>query len=120
MQSKRRKSSLNSVVVKWADRAGVERAVLEYAARIRQSHPEVTRIVWFGSWVNGIPMPHSDVDLCIILRDSNKSFRDRIPDYLGGRFPGGMDLFPYTEAEFRKLEAGSPSFYAAIRSGREL
>lgn len=92
----------------------------EYAARIRREHPEVLRIVWFGSWVTGIPMPYSDVDLCLVLSHSSKTFRERIPDYLGGRFPAGVDLFPYTEAELERIRETSPGWYAALTSGREV
>lgn len=93
---------------------------MAYAAQLRKDHPEVVRIIWFGSWVNGIPMPYSDVDVCVILKDSPKRFRDRIPDYLGGRFPGGMDVLPYTEAEFEHLATSAPSLHQAILSGKDI
>lgn len=91
-----------------------------YAADLRRNHPEVKRIVWFGSWVSGIPRAGSDVDLCLVLTRSDKPFRERIPDYLPGAFPVGLDLFPYTEAELERLLAGSPGWREALMRGHEL
>jgi len=95
-------------------------AVVGYAAQLRKSYPEVMRIIWFGSWVNGLPAPGSDVDLCIILSSSDKTARDRISDYLPLGFPVGIDLFTYTQAEFEHLQQSSPSWFAAITSGVEI
>jgi predicted nucleotidyltransferase len=87
---------------------------------VRVEHPEVERIIWFGSWVNGIPTPGSDVDICLILSFSDKSIRDRIPDFLPVGFPVGIEVFPYTIVEFEALQLQSPSWYKAITAGREL
>lgn len=111
---------MTSVVFKSINRPAIEAAVAKYAAELRERHPEVKRVIWFGSWVNGIPTPRSDVDLCVVLTHSEKRIRDRIPDYLPRGFPTGVDLFPYTESELERLRADSPSWYAAISKGREV
>jgi predicted nucleotidyltransferase len=111
---------LSSVVIKSSDPARINQAVRSYAVRVRIEHPEVERIIWFGSWVNGIPTPGSDVDICLILSFSDKSIRDRVPDFLPVGFPVGIDVFPYTNAEFEALRLKSPSWYKAITAGREL
>ncbi len=111
---------MNSVVIKSADRATVERALLGHVAQLRKEHPEIRRIIWFGSWVNGLPTPGSDVDLCLILASSDKPFRERIPDYLPIGFPVGIDLFSYTEVEFAGVLEKSPGWHREILSGREL
>lgn len=111
---------MSSVAVISIDRREIERAVAEYAAALRARHPEIRRILWFGSWVGGRPTPGSDVDLCLVLARSAKPVRDRIPDYLPGAFPVGLDLFPYTEEELARLEETSPAWYAVIRAGREV
>ena len=96
------------------------RAVADYVARLRADHPEIERVIWFGSWVTGIPLPGSDVDLCLILSSSDKTPRDRAPHYLPVGFPVGIDLFAYTRAEFERLRESSPGWYQAITSGREI
>lgn len=70
--------------------------------------------------MNGVPVPGSDVDVCVVISDSDRSVRDRIGDYLPFGFPVGMDLFPYTLAELERLKTEHPSWYNAITSGVEL
>lgn len=115
-----RRRSLSSVVIKSIDRSKISQAVYDYVNRLRAEHPEVKRAIWFGSWVTGLPMPASDVDICLIVAKSDKKPRDRIPDYLPLGFPVGIDLFVYTNQEFKKLKTGSPGWYAAITSGIEI
>lgn len=110
---------MSSVVIRSIDRQAVARAVDDYLAWLRHEHPEVERVIWFGSWVRGLPSPGSDVDLCLILSESDRPMRDRIPDYLPLGFPVGVDVFPYTRAEFARLPETSPGWHAAITAGRE-
>ncbi|MFH1320117.1 MAG: nucleotidyltransferase domain-containing protein [Bacteroidota bacterium] len=95
-------------------------SVLEYVKNLRASHPEIKQIIWFGSWITGIPTPASDVDICIILSHSDKRIRHRIPDYLPFGFPVGIDVFPYTIEEFDRLKSQYPKWYEAINQGLKL
>lgn len=115
-----RRPSLSSVVIKSIDRARVEQAVREYANRLFAAHPEIERIVWFGSWVNGIPRPGSDVDLCLVLSSTDKLMHERAADFLPVGFPVGVDLFVYTHAEFERLPVEYPGWFQAITSGRDV
>jgi predicted nucleotidyltransferase len=110
----------STVVIKSVDQDQIRKAVASFAAQIRKQHPEVERVIWFGSWVTGLPTPGSDVDLCLILSSSAKSPRDRISDYLPLGFPVGVDLFAYTNNEFEHLKHSSPGWYEAITSGVEI
>lgn len=92
----------------------------EYARLLRESHPEIKGMRWFGSWVDGSARAGSDVDLCIIVAHSEKRRRDRIVDYLPLRFPVGIDLFVYTEAELNALRKEHSSFAAVIEAGVEV
>ena len=69
----------------------------------------------FGSFAEGTFAPGSDLDLLIVLERSDRPVRDRIPQYLPGAFPVGLDLFPYTRDELAALE-DSPVVKAARRS----
>ena len=120
MRSRAPSGSSDSLVVKSNNRAAVERAVRDWARRLRERRPEVRRIIWFGSRVTGTPAPGSDVDVCVVLAHADKPFRDRIGDYLPYGFPVGVDLFPYTVAEFERLPTERPSWYAAIASGTDV
>jgi predicted nucleotidyltransferase len=93
---------------------------LRCASEIRKKHPEVRRIIWFGSWINGTYSTGSDVDLCIVVSKSKKHRRNRITDFLPKGFPVGMDIFVYTSRELSKLESSHSAWFEAIQSGIEL
>lgn len=111
---------MSSVVIKSVDRCIVEQAVKRFISHLRSNHKEIQKIIWFGSWIDGIPVPGSDVDLCLVLSKSDKSFRERIPEYLPVGFPVGIDIFPYTISELESLKNASPAWYREIISGREM
>lgn len=113
-----REPSLNSAVAISPRRQEVERAVRAYVRDLLSRCPEVQAVIWFGSWVTGRPSRYSDVDICLILSESpTERIRDRIPRYLPDRFPGGLDVFPYTVEEFDALRSTAPSWYRAIKAG---
>ena len=111
---------MSSVVIKSADPNLINKAVMGYINKLRVEHPEIVKIIWFGSWINGLPTPGSDVDLCLILSSADKPIRERITKYLPIGFPVGLELFPYTIDEFKELSKKSKSWYKAIVSGEEL
>jgi uncharacterized protein len=115
-----RKRSLNSAVIKLIERKKVDREVDEYTRRLRLDNPEILRVIWFGSWVHGHPVPGSDVDLCLILSHTDLLSRDRISKYLPSGFPVGLDLLAYTQQEFEQLEDISPGLKREILLGMDL
>ncbi len=108
---------MNTVIFKSIDREAIRRAVESFASQLRQDHPEVERVIWFGSWVTGLPVPGSDVDIVLIISSSKMPPRDRSSKYLPERFPVGVDLFAYTQAEFEHLRKHAPGMYEAISTG---
>lgn len=120
MPSDVQKRFSDSVVIKYSNPEHIEKAVGKYVQNLRRKNKEIERVIWFGSWVNGIPSPGSDVDLCLILSYSDTPFRERIPDYLPVGFPVGLDIFPYTRDEFESLKRNARGLYESIVSGREL
>ncbi len=76
------------------------------AQKLFSEHPEVIKVVLFGSLADGTAVPSSDADILLILKNSPKSrWIDRIDDYID-YFIGigiGVDLFPYTKDEVEKI-----------------
>lgn len=85
--------------------------------------PVIERVVLFGSLAAGIATPRSDADLLVVVRDSDRQPRDRIPEVLAALspLPCPVDLFVLTADEFeRALTEGSPLVREALAHGREL
>ncbi len=84
-------------------------------------HP--IEIFLYGSYAWGAPSNDSDIDLCIVLKDSNKSQADRIRDGLraleGIRIP--IDLLVLTEHEIEdRKEHPSTLIFKIIHEGKKL
>jgi predicted nucleotidyltransferase len=72
----------------------------------------------FGSFARGKAVPGSDVDLLVVLRDDPRPPRERIVDYLSERFPIGVDVVPWTEAELdERLARGDRMAHTILAEG---
>lgn len=98
-----RKPSSPSVKITYFDKERVRQALDSYVAALVAEHPEIERVVLFGSMARGGTVPGSDVDLVLVLSGSDQQFLDRVPLYTPDRFPVGIDVFPYTQAEIRSM-----------------
>ena len=98
-----RKPSSPSVKITYFDKERVRRALDSYVAALVVEHPEIERVVLFGSMARGGTVPGSDVDLLLVISGSDRPFLDRVPLYMPDRFPVGIDVFPYTETEIRSM-----------------
>jgi predicted nucleotidyltransferase len=88
----------------------------EYASRLFATHASIEEIVVFGSFETGTWAPGSDLDVLIVLASSDRPVHDRVPQFLPGAFPVGLDLFPFTREE---LAAREPSpLLDAVRVSR--
>jgi predicted nucleotidyltransferase len=111
---------LNTVAVKSIDRQAIIDAVQHYARQLRTGFPEIHRIIWFGSWVHGYPRPGSDVDLCLVIDETDLPPRERSVQYLPVGFPVGIDLFVYTREEFEQLATFAPGWQREIIKGIDI
>ena len=94
--------SWTSVRVFSLDIPEIQRALEKFVAELAR-RPEVLKIILFGSMVNDRYAPGSDVDILVVISESDKPFRNRVPEYLPRRFPVGLDVFPYTQDEANRL-----------------
>ena len=99
-----RDKSSGSVKTFFADKPRVMRELGAWAASLKESHPEVEKVGLFGSYATDTYGPRSDADLLIVLRTSDRPFRDRIPDFLPDRVSVPCDVFPYTAGEIETLQ----------------
>jgi uncharacterized protein len=107
-----------SARVTWLDRKGARLAAVDAARSLARSHPEIEGVLLFGSIARGDATPSSDVDLLIVLRESDLPFLDRIPRYTPAIPPLGVDVLPYTRDELEKMRAdGNRLLSTALAEG---
>lgn len=107
------------VKIRFLDRENVLRALERYSCALGAERPEIRRIILFGSYVSGTPLPSSDIDLLMVLSSSGDKFLDRVTRYAPDEFPVGVDVFAYTEEELAiMLEEGNQFARRAVETGR--
>ena len=101
--------SSDFVKVFFAGKPRIMRELRDWATRLKRERPDVEKIGLFGSYATDTYGPRSDADLLIVLRASDKPFRDRIPEFLPAGISVPWDVFPYTADEIENLQReGSP------------
>ena len=120
MQSVIQKESYDSVKVFWLNKellgVNINTAVKNLTAR----HPEVSRVILFGSAAEDKASVSSDIDILIVVRKSKHRFINRSMEF-GKYFEEiglGTDIFVYTQQELEKNSI--PLAETAIKKGKIL
>jgi predicted nucleotidyltransferase len=104
---------LNSSVLKWPDAQSVGRAVRDWAEHITHDRDDVRQIGYFGSYARGDWGVGSDIDLVIVVDDSNQSFERRGSNWNLAELPVPADVLVYTMKEWEMLSQQS-RFHKAL------
>ena len=113
--------SFGTVKVFSLDRPRIRRALDQLILERYQPDPNVAAVYLFGSFARGNAVPGSDIDLLVVLRDDPRPPRERIVDYLPERFPVGVDIVPWTEAELNeRLARGDRMAHTILTEGEAL
>jgi len=96
--------SSDSVKVFFADKNEVLNQLKKYVHRLRSQRDDVEQIGLFGSYATDTYGPASDLDLLIVLRQSNKRFLDRMPELMPNDVSVGCDVFAYTKDEIERMK----------------
>lgn len=76
---------------------------------------DVERVYLFGSYANGIPLPGSDIDLLVIISESDLPAIERPSRFTPPSLPVGVDVIVLTLSELeQKLGEGSKFVREAI------
>jgi predicted nucleotidyltransferase len=113
--------SFGTVKVFSLDRPRIRRALEQLIRERYRPDPNVAAVYLFGSFARGNAIPGSDLDLLVVLRDDSRPPRERIVDYLPERFPVGVDVVPWTEAELdERLARGDRMAHTILAEGEAL
>lgn len=96
--------SLNSSVLKWPDRATVHQAAQAWGRRLVDEKPRVRRVGYYGSYARGDWGVGSDLDLVVIVSESERPFETRGTALDTSPLPVPADVLVYTPDEWATLE----------------
>jgi len=108
--------SLTSSVLKWPDRALVEREVRQWAVDEAARRPELIQLGYFGSYARGDAGVGSDLDMVAVVRQASEPFERRAVGWDLTRLPVPAEILVYTEKEWSQLGAKSPRFARTLAS----
>jgi len=98
------------------DASSLETHLREIVARLRAAFSP-SAIYFFGSYVYGTPAPHSDIDLLVIVDESQQNAFDR--DAAAYKALSGLgipkDVQVYTRQEFEERAALPISFERTVK-----
>jgi predicted nucleotidyltransferase len=101
----------NSAKVRFIDYDQTLRSLRKAVAEAKAAHPEIVRVLLFGSLVNGTWTADSDADLIVVVRKEFAGLSGRGPYYVLAESIA-TDSLIYSEAEFERLSRDSSSFLA--------
>jgi len=105
---------LNSSIIKWPDKETVLSAFEQWIQSLAQNRTDIIQIGCFGSYARGDWGVGSDLDIVIILNQSNLPFEKRNEGWQEERLPVPTDLIIYTQEEWERMKAENSSFFSRI------
>jgi hypothetical protein len=97
--------------VRFIDYDETLRNLRKAVAEAKAAHPEIVKVLLFGSLVNSTWTADSDADLIVVVRKELSDFSSRSPYHIFA--PGiATDSLVYSEAEFERLSRDPESFLA--------
>jgi uncharacterized protein len=116
-----RKPSSPSVKVTFTDREQILKALENLIQEWTQQHPELEKVILFGSFARGDYFPGSDLDVLLMLENSDQPLLNRIRQFLPTHFPVDIDVFPYTQAEIKRIMNDPHSLVVrALSEGKQM
>jgi predicted nucleotidyltransferase len=109
--------SSGSVQITSVDLPALLQALRERAERLAREHAEIAEIILFGSFARGNFTPESDVDLLVIVDETNVHFLKRADPYRDTFSDIPFDVWPlvYTREERdRMLREGNAFMRSAL------
>lgn len=106
--------SLNSSVIKWPRKKEVKGSLNEWSGRLTEERDDVIRIGYFGSYAKGNWGVGSDLDLIIILEESDEPFERRGIDFDTSSIPVPTELLVYTRDEWKRMKEEKSGFYRTV------
>ncbi|MGB9768863.1 nucleotidyltransferase domain-containing protein [Dictyoglomus turgidum] len=109
---------LGSVKILSVDYDALINKLKEISFFIKEKNSKVIKIMLFGSFARGDYTPESDVDIMIIVKNSEKPFLFRADEFLDyfKEIPFDVNIIVYTKDEIEKMEKDNNIFIKEVLS----
>jgi uncharacterized protein len=107
--------SLNSSIFKWPDQETVVDSLRDWVKQLASQRPELLRAGFFGSYARGDWGVSSDLDVILIVSQSQAPFWQRALEWNTTSLPVPVDILVYTEEEWNEMAAQGKRFYLTIQ-----
>jgi predicted nucleotidyltransferase len=107
--------SLNSSVFEWPDQETVVDSLHTWVKQLGQERPELLRVGFFGSYARGDWGVSSDLDLILIVQESQVPFWQRALEWDTLGLPVPVDILVYTQEEWKDMGRQGERFYQTIQ-----
>lgn len=104
----------NSSVLRWPDASQVDKALRQWASEVAARHREVERVGYFGSYARGNWGVGSDLDLLVVVTDTDRPFEKRGLEYDTTVLPVPADLLVYKKAEWESMQGKGGGFPESV------
>jgi predicted nucleotidyltransferase len=107
--------SLSSPVLKWPDAAAVDRAARAWAVELVRRRGDVLGVAYIGSYARGDWGVGSDLDLVLVIKQSQQRFWNRASELDLVELPVPAEAITYTADEWRVLAGEGGRFFRTVR-----
>ncbi|BBO81238.1 DNA polymerase subunit beta [Desulfosarcina ovata subsp. sediminis] len=101
-------------MLKWPSRDEVKKALRQWLEKQMVTHPEITKLGYFGSLAKGNWGVGSDLDLIVIIKDSSIPFEKRPIPWNFEMLPVPTDILIYTAKEWQNMQKKGGRFVDTI------
>ncbi len=100
--------SLNLSILKWPNKQVIEKALQKWIKSIFPKKLKIIQVGYFGSYARGDWGVGSDLDLLIVLENSNLPFEKRAGQLNLSVLPVPVDALIYTRKEWEQIKYKTP------------
>lgn len=106
---------LSSSVLKWPEAQTVGQSVRRWAEQVASQRQDVVRIGYFGSYARGDWGVGSDLDVVIVVEQSEHPFEKRASTWDATQLPVPADVLVYTREEWDSLSRQGRFFQTVMQ-----
>ena len=108
--------SLGSVKIISVDHESLINTLKKKASFIKAEHPEIVKILLFGSFAKGNFLPESDIDILLIVEETDIPFLERKESFRSffNDIPFDINILIYTKSEIYLMHENGNLFIKDI------